>query len=72
MPKIKTHKSSSKRIKQRRSGSLKRRNAYATHLLGRRSTKRKRAFRKNSPVSSADLANVRRAPEPQVSEFNGE
>ena len=61
MPKIKTHKSSSKRIKQRGSGSLKRRNAYATHLLSRRSTKRKRAFRKNSPVSSADLANVRRA-----------
>ncbi len=61
MPKIKTHKSSSKRIKQRGSGSLKRRNAYATHLLSGRSTKRKRAFRKNSSVSSADLANVRRA-----------
>lgn len=61
MPKIKTHKSSAKRIKQRGSGRLKRRNAYATHLLSGRSTKRKRAFRKNSSISSADSANVRRA-----------
>ena len=61
MPKIKTHKSSAKRIKKRGSGSLKRRNAYATHLLGGRSIKRKRALRKNSPVSSADMSNVRRA-----------
>ena len=61
MPKIKTHKASAKRFKRRGSGSLKRRNAYATHLLGGRSTKRKRAFRKNSTISSADMNNVRRA-----------
>tara|TARA_B100000686_G_C16462884_1_gene798072 strand:+ start:565 stop:762 length:198 start_codon:yes stop_codon:yes gene_type:complete len=61
MPKIKTHKASAKRFKQRSSGRLKRRNAYATHLLGHRSTKRKRAFRKNSDISSADMNNVRRA-----------
>ncbi|MDP6701222.1 MAG: 50S ribosomal protein L35 [Candidatus Latescibacteria bacterium] len=61
MPKIKTHKASAKRFKRRGSGSLKRRNAYATHLLGGRSTKRKRAFRKNSAISSADMNNVRRA-----------
>ena len=61
MPKIKTHKASAKRFKRRGSGSLKRRNAYATHLLGGRSTKRQRAFRKNSDISSADMNNVRRA-----------
>ena len=61
MPKIKTHNASAKRFKRRGSGSLKRRNAYATHLLGGRSTKRKRAFRKNSTISSADMNNVRRA-----------
>lgn len=61
MPKIKTHKASAKRYKQRNSGRLKRRNANATHLLGRRSTKRKRAFRKNSDISSADMKLVRRA-----------
>ena len=61
MPKIKTHKASAKRFKRRGSGRLKRRNAYATHLLGGRSTKRKRALRKNSDISSADMNNVRRA-----------
>ena len=61
MPKIKTHKASAKRFKQRGSGGLKRRNANSTHLLGGRSTKRKRSIRKNSEVSSADMVNVRRA-----------
>ena len=61
MPKIKTHKASAKRFKKRGSGSLKRRSAYATHLLGRRSTKRKRNFRKNKTVDPANLDNVRRA-----------
>jgi len=61
MPKIKTHKASAKRFKRRGSGSLKRRNAYGTHFLGRRSTKRKRALRKNEPVSAADSNLVRRA-----------
>ena len=61
MPKIKTHKASAKRFKQRGSGTLKRRNANSPHLLGGRSTKRKRSFRKNSDVSPADMVNVRRA-----------
>ena len=61
MPKIKTHKSSAKRIKVRGNKGLKRRNAYATHLLGTKSTKRKRAFRRNETVSSGDTSKVRRA-----------
>ncbi|PJA26615.1 MAG: 50S ribosomal protein L35 [candidate division Zixibacteria bacterium CG_4_9_14_3_um_filter_46_8] len=61
MPKIKTHKSSSKRFKKRGSGSLKRRNAYATHLLGNRSTKRKRRYRRSEPIAPANMDNVKRA-----------
>ena len=61
MPKIKTHKSSAKRFKKRGSGSLKRRKAYATHLLGNRSTKRKRKFRKNTEIAPANMDNVKRA-----------
>jgi large subunit ribosomal protein L35 len=61
MPKIKTHKASAKRYKLRGSGSLKRRNANATHLLGGRSTKRKRSFRKNSTVAQGNMDNVKRA-----------
>ena len=61
MPKIKTHKASAKRMKLRKSGSLKRRNAYATHLLGGRSSKRKRGARRNTLVSSADMDKARLA-----------
>ena len=61
MPKLKTHKATAKRIKKRGGSGLKRRNAYSTHLLGGRSTKRKRGFRKSEPVSSADSTNVRRS-----------
>jgi large subunit ribosomal protein L35 len=61
MPKIKTHKATAKRVKKRGSGSLKRRNMNATHLLGHKSTKRKRAFRKNESISSADSKKVLRA-----------
>jgi len=60
MPKLKTHKATAKRVKKRGSG-LKRRNAYATHLLGSRTTKRKRAARKSEPVSPGDMGKVRRA-----------
>ena len=61
MPKLKTHRSSAKRFKRRGSGSLKRRSAFATHLLGNRSTKRKRSFRRNRPVDAANSDLVKRA-----------
>jgi large subunit ribosomal protein L35 len=61
MPKIKTHKASAKRYKLRGSGTLKRRNANATHLLGGRSTKRKRNLRKSSAVAPGNMDNVKRA-----------
>jgi len=61
MPKIKTHKATAKRVKRRGSGSLKRRHAFGDHFLRRRSTKRKRALRKNEPVCAADSNLVKRA-----------
>ncbi len=61
MPKLKTHKSTAKRIKQRGSKSLKRRRAFGDHFLGKRSTKRKRQLRQNEEVSSANMLNVRRS-----------
>ncbi|MBT7453109.1 MAG: 50S ribosomal protein L35 [Gemmatimonadetes bacterium] len=61
MPKLKTHKATAKRIKQRGSKSLKRRHAFGDHFLGKRSTKRKRRLRKNEAVSSANMKNVRRS-----------
>jgi large subunit ribosomal protein L35 len=61
MPKIKTHKATAKRIKRRGGKGLKRERAMGTHLLGHRSTKRKRALRQSLPVSSANMKNVRRS-----------
>ena len=61
MPKIKTHKSTAKRVKKRGSGGLKRQKAFGTHYLGKRSTKRCRELRKNIAVSAADEAKVKRA-----------
>ena len=61
MPKIRTHKASAKRFKKRGSGNLKRRNAHATHLLGKKSTKRKRAFRRNGTIAPANSTNVKRS-----------
>jgi large subunit ribosomal protein L35 len=61
MPKIRTHKATAKRVKKRGAGPLKRRNMHATHLLGPKSTKRKRAFRKNETISAADSHKTRRA-----------
>ena len=61
MPKIRTHKASAKRFKKRGSGSLKRRNAFATHILTKKSTKRKRGFRRNEPIASSDMFRVQRA-----------
>ena len=61
MPKIRTHKASAKRFKKRGSGTLKRRNAYATHILGKKSTKRKRAFRRNETIAPANSTNLKRS-----------
>ena len=61
MPKVKTHRASAKRIKRRGGKGLKREKAVGTHILGKRSTKRKRSLRQSLPVSSANMKNVRRS-----------
>tara|TARA_Y100001960_G_C14326816_1_gene658119 strand:+ start:84 stop:281 length:198 start_codon:yes stop_codon:yes gene_type:complete len=61
MPKVKTHRASAKRIKRRGGKGLKREKAFGTHILGKRSTKRKRSLRQSLPVSSANMKNVRRS-----------
>ena len=61
MPKIKTHKATAKRVKRRGGSGLKRKKAFGTHLLGKRSTKRCRALRKNVDVSEGDKLKVMRS-----------
>lgn len=46
MPKIKTHSGAKKRFKTTKSGKVKRAHAYTSHILTKKSTKRKRNLRK--------------------------
>ena len=55
MPKIKTHSGAKKRFKTTKSGKVKRAHAYTSHILTKKSTKRKRNLRK---VVCADVTNV--------------
>ena len=46
MPKIKTHSGAKKRFKKTKNGQVKRSHAYTSHILTKKSTKRKRNLRK--------------------------
>jgi len=48
MPKLKTHRGAAKRFKVTGTGKIKRRKAYSSHILTKKTTKRKRNLR--SPV----------------------
>lgn len=59
MPKMKTHKSSAKRFKVSSSGIIIRSKAYKSHILTKKTAKRKRNLRKATTVSSAEVKKVR-------------
>ena len=54
MPKQKTHSGAKKRFKITGTGKLLRRHAMQSHNLGKKSSKRKRAFRRDQEVSASD------------------
>lgn len=58
MPKMKTHRGAAKRFKKTGSGKIKRVRAYASHLLGSKSPKRKRRLRKPDLVSKAETKRI--------------
>ena len=53
MPKMKTHRGAAKRFKKTGSGKLKRAKAFKSHILTKKSSKRKRSLRKTAYVSVA-------------------
>lgn len=59
MPKMKTHKSSAKRFKVSSSGIIIRSKAYKSHILTKKTAKRKRNLRKATTVSSAEVKKIR-------------
>lgn len=59
MPKIKTHSSSKKRFNLTGTGKVKRAKAYKSHILTKKSTKRKRNLRKSTIASDANAAIIK-------------
>ena len=60
MPKIKTKKGALKRFGRTGGGRLKRNKAYASHILTKKSSKRKRNLRKPTLLAKADTQKVAR------------
>ncbi len=60
MPKMKTHRGTAKRVKVTGSGKWKRHKAYTSHILTKKTPKRKRNLRKASMVSAGDMKRVRK------------
>ena len=52
MPKVKTSRAAAKRFKKTGTGELKRMKAYKSHILTKKSTKRKRNLRKATMTDS--------------------
>ena len=60
MPKLKTHRGAAKRFRLTGSGKIRRNKAYASHILTKKSPKRKRNLRKSTLVAKSDVGPVRR------------
>jgi large subunit ribosomal protein L35 len=59
MPKMKTHSGAKKRFRKTASGKLRGRRAYSSHILEKKSPKRKRRMAQPSEISRADRKRVR-------------
>jgi len=60
MPKMKTNRGAAKRFKATGGGRIRRSKAYSSHILTKKSTKRKRNLRKSSLIAGPDERAVRR------------
>jgi len=54
MPKLKTHRGAAKRVKRTASGGYKRHHAYHSHILSKKTRKRKRKLRSATMVKDVD------------------
>ncbi len=60
MPKMKTNSSAKKRFSLTGTGKIKKKGAYKSHILTKKTTKQKRNLTQTSYVSDADMGNVKR------------
>ncbi len=59
MPKTKTHRGAAKRFRLTKSGKVKRAKAYKSHILTKKSPKRKRNLRKGTYIAAVEEKNIR-------------
>lgn len=60
MPKMKTNRGAAKRFHATGSGKIRRSRAFASHMLTKKSAKRKRRLRQNDLIDASDVRAVRR------------
>lgn len=60
MPKIKTVRAAAKRFRTTKKGKVVRQHAYASHILTKKSAKRKRNLRKSSLVAKGEARSIKR------------
>ena len=60
MPKIKTHSGAKKRFKLTKTGKVKRAHAFKSHILNKKTTKRKRNLRKTVVANKTNVAAVKK------------
>lgn len=60
MPKMKTRRGAAKRFKLTGTGKIKRHKANASHILTKKTTKRKRGLRKATILVAAEVKRVKR------------
>ena len=58
MPKMKTNRGAAKRFKATGSGKIVRNKAFSSHILTKKSTKRKRNLRKSGLVDASNLKQI--------------
>ena len=58
MPKIKTNRGAAKRFRKTGTGKVRRNRAYTSHILTKKTTKRKRNLRQGTIVAKSDERNI--------------
>ena len=60
MPKMKTHRGAAKRFSLTKSGKIKRGKAYKSHILNKKSPKRKRNLRKSTLIAAVEEKKIKK------------
>jgi large subunit ribosomal protein L35 len=60
MPKLKSHRGAAKRFSLTGTGKIKRSKAYASHILTKKTRKRKRSMRKTNMLHKSDMAGIKK------------